>query len=255
MLNPELNRPPVSGTGAQGEDLGQRPDVQAVKDFIQNIARVKGMIEEERGSLGDVAGMVVFVGRQVTNTNTGGKGYNPDDEGILDDLASGDEEPFSAAWWEEQLSDLGIMEFEVIDWDPRREDNDERNRFGGLYPFAYLFVSADGGVELQGMRRIKEVLETHDWAAADSDDEAGLDDDLEEKLLGIDGDGFDLEVNELQREMVGLRFAIERGGDDVDSECEDENEGERNGEDKVEAMETLMLRMRAIKGIPSAMWT
>lgn len=102
------------------------------------------------------------------------------------------------------------------------------------------------------MRRIKEVLETHDWAAAGSDDEAGLDDELEEKLLGLDGDGFDLEVNELQREMVGLRFAIERGGDDVDSECEDGNE-EGNGEDKVEAMETLMLRMQAIKGILSDM--
>lgn len=105
------------------------------------------------------------------------------------------------------------------------------------------------------MRRIKEVLETHDWAVADSDDEAGLDDDLEEKLLGIDGDGFDLEVNELQREMVGLRFAIERGGNDVDSECENDHQDEGDGEDKVEAMETLMLRMQAIKGIPSAMWT
>lgn len=71
------------------------------------------------------------------------------------------------------------------------------------------------------------------------------DDDLEEHLLGLDSSrGFNLEVNELEREMVGLRMAIERGGDGSDFEDED-------GDDdiKVESMEALMLRMQAIKGM------
>lgn len=106
------------------------------------------------------------------------------------------------------------------------------------------------GVELQGMRRIKEVLETHDWAATEDAETGllndGIDDDLERELLGLDdaGNGFDLEVDELQREMVGLRMAIERGGGDGFDDDDDEGDEEL----RVDAVEALLLRMRAIKG-------
>lgn len=95
------------------------------------------------------------------------------------------------------------------------------------------------------MPRVKEVLETHDWSAADDD---GLENDLEEELLGLDkegGSGFGLEVNELEREMLGLRMAIERGGGDGDSDGDGEEDGE---EDKVESMEGLIMRMQSLRG-------
>jgi hypothetical protein len=96
--------------------------------------------------------------------------------------------------------------------------------------------------ELQGMARIREVLETHDWAAPESDEP---DDDLEEQLLGLDeGAGFNLEVNQLEREMLGLRMAVERGGEDE----------EKDDEDRVEAMDELMLRVQGIKGMYSIIW-
>ncbi|KNG82461.1 hypothetical protein ANOM_010305, partial [Aspergillus nomiae NRRL 13137] len=137
----------------------------------------------------------------------------------------GEEEVFSVPWWEDKLFDLGLMGFEVVNWDPREVgSSEERDRFG----------------EYQGMRRVREILETHDWASTpvgESDGVDGVEDELERHLLE---DGFDLEVNELEREMVGLRFAIENGGDDV---------GGIDGDDemKVESMEALMLRMKAIK--------
>lgn len=89
------------------------------------------------------------------------------------------------------------------------------------------------------MARIREVLETHDWAAPEPDEP---DDDLEEQLLGLDeGAGFNLEVNQLEREMLGLRMAVERGGEDE----------EKDDEDRVEAMDELMLRVQGIKGMYS----
>ena len=94
------------------------------------------------------------------------------------------------------------------------------------------------------MGRIKEALETHEWAdTGDGDAEYLLDSEGEE-------DGFNLEVNELEREMLGLRMAIEKGGGDTDDcDTDDDNEDLQNAELKVEEMETLMMRVRAIKGV------
>lgn len=107
-------------------------------------------------------------------------------------------------------------------------------------------------VEYQGLRRIHQILETHDWTSDDKDDLEnqilGGDDDLEESLLGLDSShGFNLEVNELEREMLGLRMAIEHGDSD---HYENGGGGDDDGEDeiKVESMEALMSRMQAIKG-------
>lgn len=107
------------------------------------------------------------------------------------------------------------------------------------------------------MRRIRQIIETHDWASddqsGDADADLGFDDDLEEQLLGFDksSSGFNLEVNELEREMFGLRMAIERGGDDEDEFGD--FEGDDDGDIKVESMEALMLRMQAIKGMYSSL--
>lgn len=106
------------------------------------------------------------------------------------------------------------------------------------------------------MPRVKEVLETHDWSAStgsnglDVDPEIDFesDDDLEKELLGFSGSadtpGFGHEVHELEREMLGLRMAIERGGGDGDVEEDDKDE-----ELKVESMDALMMRMQAVRGM------
>lgn len=100
------------------------------------------------------------------------------------------------------------------------------------------------------MPRIKEVLETHDWTSSGDTldaDELGSDDDFDDFVSGdksTHSRGFGEEVNELEREMFGLRMAIERGGDGHEDSEEDEN-----GEDKVESIEALMMRMQSIRGM------
>lgn len=114
-----------------------------------------------------------------------------------------------------------------------------------------LFLFDANGVEYEGMPRIKEVLETHDWTACtdsqdlDADLDLSFDDDLESELLGLnrsaDTPGFGQEVNELEREMLGLRMAIERGGDGGDDET--------GQDDDVESMDAIMMRVQAIRGM------
>lgn len=102
------------------------------------------------------------------------------------------------------------------------------------------------------MPRIKEVLETHDWSMTTSEVEDDSDggDDLEDSLLGMSGSrGFGNEVHELEREMFGLRMAIERGGGDGENEDEDEGGHDDDGELDVESMESLMMRMQTIRGM------
>ena len=116
-----------------------------------------------------------------------------------------------------------------------------------------LGMVIDMQIEYQGMRRIREILETHDWAPSSlSDDDEDKDDpeadDIEKMLLGAEDDtGFGLEVDELEREMVGLRFAIERGGGSGREDSQDEGDDEL----RVDAVEALMLRMAAIRGMYS----
>lgn len=112
-------------------------------------------------------------------------------------------------------------------------------------------------LEREGMPRIKEVLETHDWSMVggdsgfdgDNDPDVDSDDDLQDQLLGLGGSrGFGDEVHELEREMFGLRMAIERGGGDGD-ERDDSDHDDGEDEIDVESMEVLMMRMQAIKGM------
>jgi hypothetical protein len=72
-----------------------------------------------------------------------------------------------------------------------------------------------------------------------------MDDDFDEFISGDKSHsrGFGEEVNELEREMFGLRMAIERGGDEH-GDSEEEHE-----EDQVESIEALMLRMQSIRGM------
>ncbi|KAL5358944.1 alpha and gamma adaptin binding protein p34-domain-containing protein [Aspergillus floccosus] len=230
--------PPVPPAGSEGEcasppaaeDVDARADVRALKDFLRAVGAVRALIEDERGGVDEMPAVVVLVGRTETSTAPTTATTRDDDSPGLD--GNGDEDrPFSVPWWEDQLLEMDMVGVEVVAWDPRAgEEAETRNQFG----------------EYQGMRRVREVLETHQWAAAESDEKIDDDDDdeLERQLLALDEDaGFDWEVGELEREMVGLRFAMERG-EEFEGEGEEEGDGD---ERRVESVEALLLRMQAIR--------
>ncbi|EEH45848.1 uncharacterized protein PADG_01998 [Paracoccidioides brasiliensis Pb18] len=222
-----------------GPDISQAMEnrnmcVRYLKELLSAVAEVRNQIEEERGGAGEVPGLVVLVGKLEGGKKGEGKGKSGA-EG-LDSLGSGDygdaQEQimvFSTRWWEEQMSEMGHFELEVVTWDPKEEETKEkRNVFG----------------ELEGMARIREVLHTNEWTSSNHGDLSA------NFLLESDEEsGFDKEVSELEREMFGLRLAIEKGCD-----YNGDNEGEggiRNDSDvdelHVENMDGLMLRMQAIK--------
>ena len=237
-------------------DPASRADVRAIQELMRDIGAVKGCIDEERGGVGDVPGIFVLVGK--SRAAARGQAQSQDsatldlDEGLGDELS---EAPFSVGWWEDQLFDMGLVGWEVVEWDPQDTSAEKtRNQFGGKFcPWllGLLFLSDANGVEYEGMPRIKEVLETHDWTACtdsqdlDADLDLSFDDDLESELLGLnrsaDTPGFGQEVNELEREMLGLRMAIERGGDGGDDET--------GQDDDVESMDAIMMRVQAIRGM------
>lgn len=247
--------PAGTGTGAAAGTPESRDDVKSLLEFISAVGRVKGVIEEERGEVGDVPVLLVLVGSGQGRSDARlGAGASAVDLEEVDADAS--DEPFSVGWWEDQLFEMGMMGVEVVEWDPKGEEGEQRNVYGGssfLLLWMLLMVWTDCLAEYQGMRRIREILETHDWAAQDEDaDPGGFDEDgLEEHLLGLDSgeNGFDLEVNELEREMLGLRMAIEHGGDGVDDQDEYDDEQDDDAL-QVESLEALMMRMQAIRGMP-----
>ncbi|KAJ5164568.1 Alpha/gamma-adaptin-binding protein p34 [Penicillium coprophilum] len=239
--------PPGSETNA---DSAERPDVRALCDLMRGIGAVKERIDEERGGLGDVPGVFVLIGGRKGPVGSGVNHQGSKDSdtelglGVDDaDLGGGELVPFSVGWWEDQLFDMGLLGWEVVEWDPKESLGTEtRNQYG----------------EREGMPRIQEVLETHDWSMVadnsgldgDHDPDMDSDDDLQDQLLGLGGSrGFGDEVHELEREMFGLRMAIERGGGDGDEDESDHDDGE--DEMDVESMEALMMRMQAIKDMSS----
>ncbi|KAL2826574.1 hypothetical protein BJY01DRAFT_145324 [Aspergillus pseudoustus] len=225
--------PPVApsldgeGSAPAAETVDDRDDVRALKAFVNAIGTVRALIEEERGEIGTVPGLLVLGVRRELKNKKKTEPRKEDDLDLGADLEDGLDEPFSVGWWEDQLVEMGLMGFEVIEWDSFRSENEEgRNKYG----------------ELQGMRRIKEVLETHGWAGGAEADTGHPDDDddLERELLGLDeNEGLKLEANELEQEMVGLKLAIGRGGDGDDEEGDEEL--------RVDAVEALLMRMRAIR--------
>ncbi|KAJ5756089.1 Alpha/gamma-adaptin-binding protein p34 [Penicillium manginii] len=203
-------RAPVPRKDASADvDVAQSEDFLALSALMCDIGAVKSCIDEERGGM-DVPGVFLLVGAGGKSSPVSASASAQDPEDDVGDELGGRYTALSGV---------------VVEWDPLGEEKEKtRNKFG----------------EYEGMPRVKEVLETHDWSAAGED---GLDEDLEAELLGFDkegGSGFGMEVNELEREMFGLRMAIERGGGDGESDGEEE-------EDKVESMESLIMRMQSLR--------
>ncbi|CAI7606717.1 unnamed protein product [Penicillium bialowiezense] len=228
---------PESSPPDASSDIAERDDVRALRDVMRGIGAVKEKIDEDRGGVGDVSGVFVLVGpRKVPASSSKASKESESELGgdLGDDL--GDVVPLSVSWWEDQFYDMGLLGWEVIEWDPKEGGEETRNQYG----------------EREGMPRIKEVLETHDWSMTTSEVEDDSDggDDLEDSLLGMTSSrGFGNEVHELEREMFGLRMAIERGGGDGENEDEDEGGHDDDGELDVESMESLMMRMQTIRGM------
>jgi hypothetical protein len=119
---------PVPSEDAVGSSssqfLSDRVEVRALKDFLKMIGEVKSQIEEERGGIGEVPGLLVLM-------ETKGKPQH------------GEGDVFSAPWWEDELYAMGVIGYEVVSWDPTADTGEEkRNQFGGsLYsPFITLSI-------------------------------------------------------------------------------------------------------------------
>jgi hypothetical protein len=112
---------------------------------MRDIGAVKSCIDEERGGYGDVPGVFVLVGTRsaaVPKSST-----SREDTGLelgVDDVDSGDaagDTPFSVGWWEDQLFDLGLFGWEVVEWDPVEQGTEKtRNKFGGKMMFFPLIT-------------------------------------------------------------------------------------------------------------------
>ena len=101
--------------------------------------------------------------------------------------------------------------------------------------------------ESTGLVRIKEVLETVDWAMTPAGDEdmfpTGY--DLDDDEVEDGRRGFELEANEMQQEMLSMKTAINNAKDD--------EEGDEEEALQVEQLSQLMIRMQTVRGkdIPS----
>lgn len=133
--NSNANANPVSEAET---DVASRADVRAVLDLMRDVGAVKGCIDEERDGYGDVVGVFVLVGGRgivpvpVPRGSASGEG----EPGLGDDdvdVGDGDDDtPLSVGWWEDQLFDLGLFGWEVVQWDPAEQRGEmTRNQFGG----------------------------------------------------------------------------------------------------------------------------
>ena len=95
-------------------------------------------------------------------------------------------------------------------------------------------------VEKTGLARLKEALEAHEWESG----AGGVDDLSDDFGLGSEEeDGFDAETAQMEREMVGLKMALH----------EEDESGAAGGAEDVEEMESMMVKVRAIKDMAGDM--
>lgn len=148
------NANPVSGAET---DVASRADVRSVLELMRHVGAVKGCIDEERDGYGDVVGVFVLVGGRgivpvpVSRGSASGEGelgLGDDDDDV--DVGYGDgDTPLSVGWWEDQLFDLGLFGWEVVQWDPAEQGGEmTRNQFGGknapspvIFFLSFFFLS------------------------------------------------------------------------------------------------------------------
>jgi hypothetical protein len=95
-----------------------------------------------------------------------------------------------------------------------------------------------------GLERLKEALEANDWDGGDDfEGEIDLDDLDGDEDDGEGSVGFEIDPAEMEAEMAGMKQAIYGGG--LDKEDENDNEGE---DEEVEKLQAMMLKMQAVRG-------
>lgn len=142
--------------------------------------------------------------------------------------------------WETLCMDCGSWEWIDAELGGEVESGGEgkkkRNEFGGESGISTHETKRNsclctdlGALEIErlGIDRLKEALEACEWEGADVDT---ISDDL-----GLE-DGFGAEAAEVEREMMGLKMAV--------NGAEESDEG---GDEGVEELENMMLKMQAIK--------
>lgn len=92
-----------------------------------------------------------------------------------------------------------------------------------------------------GLERLKEALEANEWEGGDPDT-GDLSDDL-----GLGEDGFGVEAAQMEREIIGLKMVVNGDGDGR------EDPQEEVGDEGVEEMERMMLKMHVIKDMGADM--
>ncbi|KAI5310401.1 hypothetical protein KEM55_007538 [Ascosphaera atra] len=237
---------------------------QTLKDAVRAVADVKELIEEERGGLGEVPGLLVVLDKEEGRTGQA-VGSSNDGEDRDEGSAEQPQTLLGSAWWDEELSQMGIFEFEVIGWDPEApEIKGAKNEFGGMHLHNPAICSYGGSVltcptELQGMERCMQVLETHEWDAPPEDDDTEPNQDgptrptpqgmIRPDTFNMAGEAnFDTDVDGLDFEMAGLHMSLMQEEDMDDRAGVADNDG---GEEfQVEQLEGLMGRVQALKGMP-----
>jgi len=96
-------------------------------------------------------------------------------------------------------------------------------------------------IEPMGLERLKEALEANDWDGGDDAGDELMLEDFEDNDETEGSIGFGIEAAEMEAEMAGMKQAIYGGG--VDEEDED-----GNGDEDVEKLQAMMLKMQAVRG-------
>ncbi len=132
IRNPGPVPSPVPGSTETEAAIEDSEGVRALKAFVNAVGGVRALIEEERGEIGSVPGLLVLGGKQ-KNEKHGGKQVKGADEDV-NELDGSFDEPFSIGWWEDQLCEMGLIGFEVVKWDgtPIEQEGEERNEYGGM---------------------------------------------------------------------------------------------------------------------------
>lgn len=124
--------PPSDAAAQQG-----RKDVESqaarLREFVGAVTAVKERMDEERGGMGDVAGLLVLVRRHEGT-------WSKSRDGEEGEAGFAEAEEFGPTWWDEELSEMGVFDFEVVSWCPgTQQDEQRRNGFGGtsLYVIVY----------------------------------------------------------------------------------------------------------------------
>lgn len=204
----------------EGKERRGELERESARELIRHVGRV--VREGLGGWEWDGVGLAVGVGGVGTGVGAEGDGG---DGGELDE-------------WEDLCAEFGLEFVHVLKAGGRKKTDGEgkKNEFG----------------ERMGVARMLEALEANDWSGGDlagglgededDDDEAGEGDDdgeFDPESLGF---GFDRE------DFVGLRKAIWGGGGSGDEGSRgQEEEDEEVGEDDVQKLEKMMLKLQAVR--------